>query len=149
MGEKLGNPAGRYPFYPVGETIPLSEGQTYEVKNNFRRRYVTEYAELHDAYEWFEDTEKRLFDLIEPTYSIYLLANVYADPHPSSCYWGVEAVCFENESEEEGFPGKFSRSRFRENRLEGHVRPVICLKSNITPTLKSTDSTTGISTYEI
>ena len=29
------------------------------------------------------------------------------------------------------------------------VRPVVSLKSNITPTLKSTDSTTGISTYEI
>ena len=29
------------------------------------------------------------------------------------------------------------------------VRPAVSLKSNITPTLKSTDSTTGISTYEI
>ena len=29
------------------------------------------------------------------------------------------------------------------------VRPAVCLKSNITPTLKSTDSSTGISTYEI
>lgn len=29
------------------------------------------------------------------------------------------------------------------------VRAVVSLKSDITPTLKSTDSTTGISTYEI
>lgn len=29
------------------------------------------------------------------------------------------------------------------------VRPAVCLKSNITPTLKLTDSSTGISTYEI
>lgn len=29
------------------------------------------------------------------------------------------------------------------------VRPVVSLKSNITPTLKSKDDSTGISTYEI
>jgi len=78
----------------------------------------------------------------------YWIASDFVITRPGSADWGCFCV---NTSSDTGFVnyvGIWSSYSHANSRNYG-VRPVVQLKSEIIPTFKSTDQTTGISTYEI
>ena len=82
--------------------------------------------------------------LFTPQYAPYWLASPCVYAGAGIAFWGMLVVSGGHVSS--GGPWVSSIGSYSGT---SGVRPAVSLKSNITPTLKSTDSTTGISTYEI
>ena len=78
----------------------------------------------------------------------YWIASDFVITRPGSADWGCFCVNTSSDSGFVNFVGIWSSYSHANSRNYG-VRPVVQLKSEIIPTFKSTDQTTGISTYEI
>ena len=78
----------------------------------------------------------------------YWIASDFVITRPGSADWGCFCVNTSSDTGFVNFVGIWSSYSHANSRNYG-VRPVVQLKSEIIPTFKSTDQTTGISTYEI
>ena len=134
-------------FEPLGVNTPLAEGETYTVdRSDYYYYYAKTLSETSDNIASIglarnSPAYDMLFNVKEPS---YWLASpcVYANEYYA--YW-----CFRSVTS--GRVGRCNVWSSGSGSLSGAygVRPVVSLKSDIEPSLVSTDSKTGISTYNI
>ena len=144
------NTANIREYYPIGSATSISGDTVEGVDCNYYYYYWLNTLTVEDTGNAVGiNTTSAVFDMLtgNPGTS-YWLANHCIGVEPGRAYYGVFSLSASDDNGYVDGVGLWSTSDGELDTYAG-VRPVVSLNSTITPIFKSTDSTTGISTYEI